>query len=140
MKPSKLQYVSAVKKADGRKGYIVQYQGKQRTPIVEKNVAEEFIRKLLIDEGVIGRKEPAPLKPRYRKKAKMKPNVIGLTLRRDAGVYEGSKVFIGRHRDLSAAISALKTAAAKQPGATRLGCPKVTRKVVPVADLLRKVE
>ena len=68
MKPSKLQYVSAVKKADGRKGYIVQYQGKRRTPIVEKNVAEEFIRKLLIEEGEIGRNDPAPLKPKYRKR------------------------------------------------------------------------
>ena len=68
----------------------------------------------------------------------MRPNVFGLTLRRDAGVYEGSNLSIGRHRDLSAAISALKTAAAKQPGATRLGCPKVTRKVVPGADMLKK--
>ena len=73
---------------------------------MEKQVAEDFIRKLLIDEGVIGRNEPAPLKPKYRKKAKMKPNVFGLTLRRDAGVYEGSTMSIGRHRDLSASISA----------------------------------
>ena len=70
MTPSKLLYVFLIRKADGRKGYIAQYQGKQRTPIVEKRVAEDFIRKLLIDEGVIGRKEPAPLKPIYRKRLK----------------------------------------------------------------------
>ena len=122
---SRLKYVSAVSKADSRSGFIVQYQGKQRTSIVEKNVVEEFIRKLLVDEGVIGRNDPAPLKPKYRKKAKQKPNVIGLTLRRDAGAYEGTSVRIGRHTDLGAATRALQAAVAKRPAASRLGCARL---------------
>lgn len=67
---SRLKHVSKVAKADGRDGYIVQYGGQQQTGIIGKREAEGFVRKLLVKEKVIGPRDPAPLKARFRKKAK----------------------------------------------------------------------
>jgi len=71
---SRLKYVSRVVRGDGRDGFIVQYKGRQRTGLLKKGAAETFVRDLLVKEGEIEPTDPAPLKARYRKKAKVHIN------------------------------------------------------------------
>ena len=112
---SRWKYLSYDTKHDGRKGWKVQYGGKQLISLAKFPAAKACLQNLLVQKGVIRRNDPLPPRVEFRKKATKQSKTQGVCLDQARGLYRGVSFSVGYHRKESDVVAAVKTAVRKHP-------------------------
>ena len=108
-------------KADGRKGWKVQYDGRQHISLITLSEAKTCLHDILLKKGEIDAKDSLPLRAQFRQKATKPSRTQGVYLDKSTGVYRGVAIPVGFHANEADAAAAVKAAIRKRPAAKCFG-------------------